>query len=182
MALGLFNEIANWNLFKSDEEKEKERLDKIYTNPVTGEVEQYVGGLMGMRPEVQKQMQRQVDAQQAKPIMGQIGPDGQPISLLDAMFGVRPMDITQGTVTTPDPNQIKPSKEVSEYLSTLGKGDSKAIAEATKGMSPYTLMTLLSAFQTDKPTAPTITTTPTATRGLVFDDEDLYKRNRGGMF
>ena len=33
--LGLFNEIANWNLFKSDEEKEKERLAKIYTNPVT---------------------------------------------------------------------------------------------------------------------------------------------------
>ena len=176
--LGLFNEIANWNLFKSDEEKEKERLDKIYTNPVTGEVEQYVGGLMGMRPEVQKQ----IDRRAAKPITEQIGPDGQPISLLDAMFGVRPMDITQGTVTTPDPNQIKPSKEVSDYLSTLGTGDSKAVAEATKGMSPYTLMTLLSAFQTDKPTAPTITTTPTATRGLVFDDEDLYKRNRGGMF
>jgi len=181
MALGLFNEIANWNLFKSEEEKEKERLAKIYTNPVTGEVEQYVGGLMGMRPEVQKQIDRRV----AKPITEQIGPDGQPISLLDAMFGVRPMDITQGTVSAPtvtDSNQIKPSKEVAEYLSTLGKGDSKAVAEATKGMSPYTLMTLLSAFQTDRPTAPTITTTPTATRGLVFDEEDPYKRYRGGMF
>jgi len=182
--LGLFNEIANWNLFKSEEEKEKERLAKIYTNPVTGEVEQYASGLMGMRPEVQRQIDRRIAEQQAKPIVGQIGPDGQPISFFDALTGVRPMDITQGTVPAPDPNQIKPSKEVSEYITALGKGDSKAVTEAAKGISPNTLITLLSAFQQDKPKAPTITTTPTASRGLMFDDEDPYERYRrqGGMF
>jgi hypothetical protein len=189
--LGLFNEIANWNLFKSEEEKEKERLAKIYTNPVTGEVEQYASGLMGMRPEVQRQIDRRIAEQQAKPIVGQIGPDGQPISFFDALTGVRPMDITkgpmditQGTVPAPDPNQIKPSKEVAEYITALGKGDSKAVTEAAKGISPNTLITLLSAFQQDKPKAPTITTTPTAARGLMFDDEDPYERYRrqGGMF
>lgn len=182
----LFNmDIGNLSLFKSDEEKEKERLARIYTNPITGEVEQYASGLMGMRPEVQRQIDARIAEQQAKPIVGQIGPDGQPISFFDALTGVRPTtDITQGTVSAPDPNQIKPSKEVSEYIAALGKGDSKAITEAAKGISPNTLITLLSAFQQDKPKAPTITTTPTATRGLVFDDEDPYERYRrqGGMF
>jgi hypothetical protein len=181
MALGLFNEIANWNLFKSEEEKEKERLAKI----VTGEVEQYASGLMGIRPEVQRQIDKRIAEQQARPIVGQIGPDGQPISFFDALTGVRPTtDITQGTVSAPDPNQIKPSKEVSEYIAALGKEDSKAITEAAKEISPNTLITLLSAFQQDKPKAPIITDTPTATRGLMFDDEDPYERYRrqGGMF
>ena len=185
--LGLFNEIANWNLFKSDEEKEKERLDKIYTNPVTGEVEQYTSGLMGMRPEVQAQMQRQVDAQQAKPIMGQIGPDGQPIGFFDALTGVRPIDITQGTVAAPDPMATMRANLQDTYDLSTGKFKGKeaveAVSEATKGMSPNTLITLLSAFQQDKPKAPTITDTPTATRGLMFDDEDPYERYRrqGGI-
>lgn len=80
-------------------------------------------------------------------------------------------------------NQLTPSKDVSDYLATLGGKDTKAIAKATEGINPNTLITLLSAFQQDKPKAPTITTTPTATRGLIFDDEDPYERYRrqGGI-
>tara|TARA_X000000368_G_scaffold392541_1_gene357395 strand:+ start:4588 stop:5160 length:573 start_codon:yes stop_codon:yes gene_type:complete len=174
-------------IFKSDEEKEKERLDKIYTNPVTGEVEQYASGIMGMRPEVQAQMQRQIDAQQAKPIMGQIGPDGKPIGLLDAMMGVRPMDLTQGTAQSDPMATMRANIQDTYDLSTgqfKGKEAVKAVAEATKGMSPNTLMTLLSAFQTDKPKPPPVTKIPTATKGVLQDYEDPYEkyRRQGGMF
>lgn len=186
--LGLFNELKNFRLFKSDEEKEKERLDKIYTNPVTGEVEQYASGIMGMRPEVQAQMQRQIDAQQAKPIMGQIGPDGQSIGLLDAMMGVRPMDLTQGTVATPTANQLQTdvmAKSINKIYD-LDKGTFKtdAVADAVQNanISPSTLLTLLNAFSSNnQPKAPMPTTQATATKGLVFDDEDPYKRYRGGV-
>lgn len=78
---------------------------------------------------------------------------------------------------------LNPSKEVKDYLSVLGGGDTKAVAEATKGISPNTLMTLLSAFQTDKPTPPPLTKIPTATKGVLQDYEDPYERYRrqGGI-
>ena len=177
MALGLFNEIANWNLFKSEEEKEKERLAKIYTNPVTGEVEQYASGLMGMRPEVINQIK--TSAQQN--MQGMLFGAGPQFTALENV----PM---QGTVAAPDPMATMRANLQDTYDLSTGKFKGKeaveAVSEATKGMSPNTLITLLSAFQQDKTKAPTITDIPTATRGLMFDDEDPYERYRrqGGIF
>jgi len=34
----------------------------------------------------------------------------------------------------------------------------------------------------DRPTAPTITSQPTSTPGLMFSDEDLYKKYRGLLY
>lgn len=176
------------SVFKSDEEKEKERLDKIYTNPVSGEVERYASGLMGMRPEVQAQMQRQIDAQKSQPIMGQTGPDGKPIGFFDALAGVRPIDLTQGTVKVPNANEMQTdamAKSINKiYDLDKGTFKSDAVADAVKNsnISPSTLLTLLSAFTSNNQVKPPMPTTQaTATKGLVFNDEDPYKRYRGGI-
>ena len=184
----MFNELKNFSLFKSEEEKERERLNKIYTNPVTGEVNQYVGGLMGMRPEVQAQMQRQIDAQKSQPIMGQTGPDGKPIGFFDALAGVRPIDLTQGTAVPQDRTAIMRANLEDVYNLSTGKMKNdeavKAVADATKKIDPNTLLTLLSAFTSNNQVNPPMPTKQaTATRGLVFDDEDPYERykRQGGI-
>lgn len=176
------------SIFKSDEEKEKERLDKIYTNPVSGEVERYASGLMGMRPEVQAQMQRQIDAQNSQPIMGQIGPDGKPIGFFDALAGVRPIDLTQGTAVPQDRTAIMRANLEDVYNLSTGKMKNdeavKAVADATKKIDPNTLLTLLSAFTSNNQVKPPMPSKQaTATRGLMFDDEDPYERykRQGGI-
>jgi|DEB0MinimDraft_10_1074344.scaffolds.fasta_scaffold05328_4 hypothetical protein len=165
------------SIFKSDEEKEKERLAKIYTNPVTGEVEQYASGLMGMRPEVINQIK--TSAQQN--MQGMLFGAGPQFTALENV----PM---QGTVPTPTDEELLTNalKERITETYDLSKGTfksaeiAKEIQEASK-LSPMTMLTLMSAFggASDRPSAPTITSQPTATPGLMFRDEDLYKRYRG---
>ena len=83
-------------------------------------------------------------------------------------------------------NQLTPSEDVSNYLATLGGGDTKAIAAATKKaqIDPATLLTLLSAFTSNNQVKPPMPSKQaTATRGLIFDDEDPYERykRQGGI-
>jgi hypothetical protein len=62
--------------------------------------------------------------------------------------------------------------------------DEVAKQVASQGISPTTLITLMSALggMSDRPTAPTITSQPTSTPGLMFSDEDLYKKYRGLLY
>ena len=83
-------------------------------------------------------------------------------------------------------NQLTPSEDVSNYLATLGGEDTKAIADAAKKtkIDPATLLTLLSAFTSNNQVKPPMPSKQaTATRGLIFDDEDPYERykRQGGI-
>ena len=61
--------------------------------------------------------------------------------------------------------------------------DEVAKQVASQGISPSTLITLMSALggMSDRPTPPTITPTQ-ATPGLIFSNEDLYKKYRGLLY
>ena len=199
MALGLFNEIANWKLFKSEEEKEKERRQQLMSQ-----------GLLDARPSVFMSAQdREIMSNAEKPLPP-IYPGGpsftrveKPVEYPGLLEEARKEYLSMAAQPFTEENlqqQIEAEQKLKELSMATNPIDSgakarlaevyniptKEIAEtpANSTMSPLSLITLLSAFQQDKPKAPTITDTPTATRGLMFDDEDPYERYRrqGGMF
>ena len=174
--VGIDKSVGLFTLFLSEEEKEKERLREIYTNPVTKEIEQYASGLMGMRPEVQSQIER-ATAQSNPGMFFGVGPKFQ-----DTQRNM------QGVVENDAVGVMRKNIEETFNLST---GELKANKEAaeiaktatTEGISPTLMFTLMSAFSgmNNKQNTP-IPNIPMATRGLMFQDEDLYKRyNRGLM-
>lgn len=281
MALGLFNEITNWNLFKSEEEKEKERLQQYENNIAMGLLEmqskqdmianqravdalknratitedgetislfdeQFIPKENPYAPDFTDTVYKgAMDRYYTTPTLSSIGQDGIKFSSLSDEEKLKAYADTQynadsadrmtsiipglGRETRINPNLVpKTAKE--EYLESiaqpfslnqlskqqqaeekllaferktdptkgnvlsqiynLGQGgfasDEVAKQVASQSMSPATLFTLMSALSgmSNRPTAPTITTTPTATRGLIFDDENPYERYRrqGGLF
>lgn len=193
--LGLFNEISNWNLFKSEEEKEEERKQQLMSQ-----------GMLDARPSVFMSAQdREIMSNTEKPLPP-IYPGGpsftrveKPVEYPGLLEEARKEYLSMAAQPFTEENlqqQIEAEqklKEVSMATNPIDSGAKARLAEAynipikeiaetptESTMSPLTLLTLLSAFSggsSGRPTAPTIMPTQ-ATPGLMLQPLDPYEKYR----
>jgi hypothetical protein len=191
--LGLFNEIANWNLFKSDKEKEEERRQQLMSQ-----------GMLDARQTVAENAEVLMTPEQ-KQMPGMFFGMGQPFSpVVDNSYpgllkqatdnylsiAAEPFSADQqarlleAESKIPNPyNVVSPQAVASVYNLDSGNLQSVEAVKAAQenvatGFSLANVLPLMSYMSSAQPT-PTMRITPgVATPGLQFEEEDLYEKYR----